>query len=91
MDKSDKNLKQEDRDKLRLKIDITQLEVLVGIDKTMQQLLIVENERKADEWKEKRRISIEQNKQKAFLERIRKGKLKQKKTNPYKVLEELPK
>jgi hypothetical protein len=90
LDKAGKNLKQEERDVVRLKIDVTQLEIMNEMNKNIQQLLLAETQKKADEWKERRKISIEQEKMKAVLKRIGQKKLKNKNTDPYKVLGDTP-
>ena len=86
LDKAGKNLKQEERDVVQLKIAVTQLEITNEMNKNIQQLLINDNEKNAEEWTEKRKTFIEQEKLDEFLKKVREEKRKTKKTNPYKVL-----
>ena len=86
----DKNLKQEDREKIALHATITQLEVMNEMNKTIQQLLIIENERSAKDWANERQASIEIEKMKDVLNKMSKDR-KAPVTDPYKILQELPK
>jgi hypothetical protein len=85
----DKNLKQEDREKIALLAAITQLEVTNEMNKTIQQLLIIENERSAKDWANERQASIEIAKMKDVLSKMSKDR-KAAVTDPYKILQELP-
>jgi hypothetical protein len=86
----DKSLKQEDRDRIAFQAAITQLEVTNEMNKNLQQLLILENERQAKEWAVERKASIEQEKLKDVIEKMYKTTKKTRPTDPYKVIEELP-
>jgi hypothetical protein len=86
----DKNLKQEDREKIAFQATITQLEVMNEMNKTIQQLLILENERAAKDWANERQASIEIEKMKDVLNKMSKDR-KAPMTDPYKILQELPK
>jgi len=86
----DKNLKQEDRDKIAFQASITQLEVTNEMNKNLQQLLILETERNAKEWAAERKASIETEKMKDVIEKMYKTTKKTRNTDPYKTLEELP-
>lgn len=83
-------LKPEEREKLQLKIAVTQMEILNDLNKTMQQILMRENERAAKEWAATRSISIEDAKMKSWIEQIQKQGKGRKEVNPYRVLEETP-
>ena len=86
----DKNLKQEDREKIAFHATITQLEVTNEMNKTIQQLLIIENERSAKDWSNERQASIELEKMKDVLNKMSNNR-KAPVTDPYKILQELPK
>lgn len=87
---ADPNLKTADRELLNMKINLTQMEIMNEMNKTMQQVLLRENERVAQEWAAGRQVDIEKEKMKKFLEMARKQKLKNS-VDPYKVLGETPK
>jgi len=86
----DRNLKQEDREKIAFHATVTQLEVMNEMNKTIQQLLIIENERAAKDWANERQASIEMEKMKDILNKMSKDR-KVPVTDPYKTLQELPK
>ena len=90
LSKASENLKKEDREKVQLKVAVTQLEILNEMNKNIQQLMRMRAEQAAREWAEVRKMSIEQEKMKRAIERM-KRKPRKKQTDPYKVLGDIPK
>lgn len=87
---SNKNLKPEEREKLNMKINLTTMEIMNSMNKTLQQMLIQMNEQQAREWQRERGYDIEQAKLKAWIEKVQKQSGKKKSADPYKALEETP-
>lgn len=83
-------LKPEERDKIAFQASLTQLEIMNEMNKNMQQLLILENQRSASEWAQERKASIEIEKMKDVFNKMSKG-AKAPARDPYKILEDLPK
>jgi len=83
------NLKTEERDKIAFQASLTQLEIMNEMNKNMQQMLILENQRSAEDWARERKASIEIEKMKEVLGKLSKGPARAT-HDPYKILEETP-
>lgn len=86
-----KDLKPEEREKLNMKINLTSMEIMNSMNKTVQQILIQMNEQQAREWQQERAWDIEQAKMKAWIEKVQKETGRRKSADPYRALEEQPK
>jgi len=84
------DLKPEERDRIAFQASLTQLEIMNEMNKNMQQLLILENQRSAAEWAQERKASIEIEKMKDVFNKMSKRPANRTQ-DPYKILEELPK